>query len=79
MTKTVHDITDNNIKLSLLSMKINGIETIITKILTQLQSILTAHYKLHKLNDMLTLVQQLFCINNTISKIHNRKPQILSL
>lgn len=77
MTKTVHDITDNNIKLSLLSMKINGIETIITKILTQLQSILTAHYKLHKLN-MLTLVQQLFCINNTISKIHNRKLQILS-
>lgn len=55
MTKTVHDITDNNIKLSLLSMKINGIETIITKILTQLQGILTANYKLHKLNDMLTL------------------------
>ena len=55
MTQTVHDITDNNIKLSLLSMKINGIETIITNILTQLQSILTAHYKLHKLNDMLTL------------------------
>ena len=77
MTKTVHDITDNNIKLSLLSMKINGIETIITKILTQLQGILTANYKLHKLN-MLTLVQQLFCINNTISKIHNRKLQILS-
>ena len=33
-------------------------ETIITKILLQLQNILTAHNKLHKLNDTLT------CFNN---------------
>ena len=50
-------------------------ETIITKI--QLQNILTARYKLHKLNDTLTLFQQLFCINNAIAKIDNGKLQIL--
>ena len=52
-------------------------ETIITKILIQLQNILTSHYKLHKLNDTLTLFQQLFCINNAIAKIDNGKLQIL--
>ena len=52
-------------------------ETIIAKILIQLQNILTAHYKLHKLNETLTLFQQLFCINNAIAKIDNGKLQIL--
>ena len=47
-------------------------ETIIIKILIQLQNILTAHYKLHKLNDTSTLFQQLFCINNAIAKIAQR-------
>ena len=51
-------------------------QTIITKIITQLQNILNAHYKLHKLNDTLTQFQQLFCINNAIAKIHNGKLQI---
>ena len=41
------------------------------------RSILTAHYKLHKLNDTLTLFEQLFCINNAIAKICNGKLQIL--
>ena len=42
----------------------------------QLQNILNAHYKLHKLNDTLTQFQQLFCTNNAIAKIHNGKLQI---
>ena len=50
---------------------------IITKIITHLQNIITAHYKLHKLNDTLTLFQQTFCINSAIATIENRKLQIL--
>ena len=46
-------------------------ETIITKILPQIRNILTAHYKLHKLNETLPTFQKLFCINNAIAKIHN--------
>ena len=36
-----------------------SLETTTTKILTQLQNILTAPYKLHKLNEMLPAFQQL--------------------
>ena len=52
-------------------------ETIITKVLTQLPNILTAHYKLHKRNETLPIFQQLFCINNALAKIHNGKFQII--
>ena len=52
-----------------------SLETTTTKILTQLQNILTAPYKLHKLNEMLPAFQQLVCINNAL-KIRNGKLQI---
>ena len=52
-------------------------ETIITNILTQLRNILTAHYKLHKLNETLPTFQQLFCINNALAKIYNGELQII--
>ena len=52
-------------------------ETIITKILTQIRNILTAHYKLHKLNQTLPTFQKLFCINNTIAKTHNSKLKLV--
>ena len=51
-------------------------ETIITKISTELRNILTAHYKLHKLNETLPAFQELFCINNALAKIHNGNLQI---
>lgn len=53
-------------------------ETIITQIITHLRNIITAHYKLHKLNDTLTLLQQTFCINNAIATIQNGRLQILT-
>ena len=52
-------------------------ETIITKILTQIRNILTAHYKLHKLNETLPTFQKLFCINNAIAKIDNSKLKLV--
>ena len=63
----------NNIKYDKIQL---SQETIITKILTQIRNILTAHYKLHKLNETLPTFQKLFCINNAIAKIHNGKLQI---
>ena len=63
----------NNIKYDKIQL---SQETIITKILTQIRNILTAHYKLHKLNEMLPTFQKLFCINNALAKIHNHKLQI---
>ena len=51
-------------------------ETIITKIITELQEILTAHYNLYKLNETLPAFQELFCINNALAKIHNGKLQL---
>ena len=51
-------------------------EAIITKILTQPRKILTAYYKQHKLNEMLPLFQQLFCINNALARINNGKLQV---
>ena len=61
-------ISRNDIKYdkTQLSQKI-----IITKILTQLWKIITAHFKLHKLNEMLPLFQQLFCITKALAKINN--------
>ena len=41
-------------------------QTIINKIIAQLTTILNAHYKFHRLNDMLNQFQELFCINNAI-------------
>ena len=75
-TKTMYEIctSRNNLKYDKTQLPQ---ETIIAKILIQLQNILTAHYKLHKLNETLTLFQQLFCINNAIAKIDNAKLQIL--
>ena len=35
----------------------------------QLTTILTAHYKFHKLNDTLNHFQELFCINSAIAKL----------
>lgn len=52
-------------------------ETIVTKIITQLQNIISAHYKQNKLNNTLTNFQQTFCINNAIVSIQNGKLQIL--
>ena len=63
----------NNIKYDKIQL---SQETITTKILTQLRKILTAHYKLHKLNEMLPTFQKLFCINNALAKMHNGKLQI---
>ena len=51
-------------------------QTIITKIITQLQNILNAHYKLHKLNGTISQFQHIFCINNAKAKIHKGNPQI---
>ena len=64
----------NNIKYDKIQL---SQETIITKVLTQLPNILTAHYKLHKRNETLPIFQQLFCINNALAKIHNGKLQII--
>ena len=63
----------NNIKYDKIQL---SQEKFITKILTQIRNILTAHYKLHKLNDTLPTFQKLFCINNALAKIHNHKLQI---
>ena len=62
----------NNIKYD----KIQLPQETIIKILTELQNILTAHYKLHKLNETLPAFQELFCINNALANIHNGKLQI---
>ena len=51
-------------------------ETIITKILAQLRKILTAHYKIHKLNETLPIFEQYFCINNTLAKKSNSKQKL---
>ena len=64
----------NNIKYDKIQL---SQETIITNILTQLWNIITAHYKLHKLNEMLPTFQQLFCINDALAKIYNCKLQII--
>ena len=46
-------------------------QTTINKIISQLTTILNAHYKLHKINDSLNQFQELFCINNAIAKLDN--------
>ena len=51
-------------------------KTILTKILTQPRKILTAYYKEDKLNEMLPLFHQLFCINNALARINNGKLQV---
>ena len=68
-------ISRNNVKYDKIQMTQ---ETIIVKIITHLNNLITAHYKLHKLNDTLTLFQQAFCINNVIATIQNGRFQILT-
>ena len=68
-------ISRNNVKYDKIQMTQ---ETIIVKIITHLHNLITAHYKLHKLNDTLTLFQQAFCINNFIATIQNGRFQILT-
>ena len=63
----------NNLKYDKIQMTQ---ESIITKIITHLHNIITTHYKLHKLNNMLPLFQQTFCINNAMATIQNGKLQI---
>ena len=45
--------------------------TLISKINAQLQNIAQAHYKNKKLNDILDLLKDQFCINEAIAKIEN--------
>ena len=68
-------ISRNNVKYDKIQMTQ---ETIIVKIITHLNNLITAHYKLHNLNDTLTLFQQAFCINNVIATIQNGRFQILT-
>ena len=57
----------NNIKYDKIQL---SWETSVTKMLTQLRNIITAHQKLHKLNETLPTFQQLFCMNDAIAKIY---------
>ena len=68
----------NNLKYDKIQMTQ---ETIITKIITHLHNIITTHYKLHKLNNMLLLFQENFLYkqcygNNTKWKTSNNKLNI---
>ena len=51
---------------------------ITNKINSQLRNILNVHFKVHKLNDTIQRFQNLFCINNALSKIENNKLSILT-
>ena len=53
-------------------------QTIINYIYKQLQTIINAHYKKHKLNDTLNQFQDLVSINHAIAKIENNTLKILT-
>ena len=46
-------------------------QTIVNKINAQLNTIILAQYKKHKLNDTLDTFQYQFCINEALAKIEN--------
>ena len=46
-------------------------QAIINKINTQLKIIILAHYKKHKLNDTLDILQNQFSINEALAKLEN--------
>ena len=46
-------------------------QTIINKINAQLKTIILRHYKKHKLNGTLDILQNQFCINEALAKIEN--------
>ena len=66
-------ITRNNLKYDKIHI---SQDTIITKIITHLRNIITAHYKIHKTNGNLFKFKQNFCINNAIATIRNNRLQV---
>ena len=46
-------------------------DTIINKINVQIRNITNKHYKYHKLNEMLNIFQELFCVKEAITKLEN--------
>ena len=51
---------------------------ITNKINSQLRNIQNVHFKVHKLNDTIQQFQNLFYINNALTKIENNKLSILT-
>ena len=66
--------TRNNLKYDNITLTT---KTITNKINKQIEIILNSHFKKHKIENTLTLFEDLFCINKAIAQIQNGQLQIL--